>query len=54
VPSADGLTKLGIEKIPPIVTRELVADKAWEFMFVLGPARIRGAVQMIVNPIAIL
>jgi hypothetical protein len=31
----------------------LVKDKGWEFLFVLGPARIRGAVQMIINPIAI-
>ena len=34
-------------------TRELAADKAYEFMFVLGPARVTGAVQMIINPIAI-
>ncbi|MEQ8492746.1 MAG: cyclase family protein, partial [Gammaproteobacteria bacterium] len=34
-------------------TRELAADGATEFMFVLGPARITGAVQMIINPIAI-
>ena len=34
-------------------TRELVKDKGWEFLFVLGPARMRGAVQMIINPIAI-
>jgi hypothetical protein len=30
-----------------------VRDEAFEFMFVLGPARLRGAVQMIINPIAI-
>lgn len=34
-------------------TRELAKDEAYEFMFVLGPARITGAVQMIINPIAI-
>jgi len=34
-------------------TRALAADQAYEFMFVLGPARITGAVQMIINPIAI-
>ena len=34
-------------------TGPLVADKAWEFMFVLGPSRITGAVQAIINPIAI-
>jgi hypothetical protein len=30
-----------------------VKDQAWEFLFTLGPARITGAVQAIVNPIAI-
>jgi len=30
-----------------------VRDEAYEFMFVLGAARLRGAVQMIINPIAI-
>lgn len=34
-------------------TGELAADGAHEFMFVLGPARIKGTVQMTVNPIAI-
>ena len=34
-------------------TGPLVADKAWEFMFVLGHARITGAVQAIINPVAI-
>jgi kynurenine formamidase len=34
-------------------TRELATDEAYEFMFVVGPARITGAVQMIINPIAI-
>ena len=36
-----------------MVTEELVADQAWEFLFVLGQAKLRGAVQMIINPIAI-
>jgi hypothetical protein len=36
-----------------MVTHELVADQAWEFMFVLGQARIKGTVQMVINPVAI-
>ena len=43
----------GIYILENMDTRELAADKAYEFMFVLGPARISGAVQMIINPIAI-
>ncbi len=34
-------------------TEELAADETYEFMFVLGQARVRGAVQMIINPVAI-
>lgn len=34
-------------------TAALAADRAYEFLFVLGPARITGAVQSIVNPVAI-
>lgn len=34
-------------------TGPLVADKAWEFMFVMGHARITGGVQAIINPVAI-
>jgi kynurenine formamidase len=43
----------GIYILENMETRELVADEAWEFMFVLGPARLKGAVQMLINPIAI-
>ena len=43
----------GIYILENMDTRELAADRAYEFMFVLGPARISGAVQMIINPIAI-
>jgi kynurenine formamidase len=43
----------GIYILENMDTRELAADQAYEFMFVLGPARIKGAVQMIINPIAI-
>jgi hypothetical protein len=34
-------------------TGPLAADKAYEFLFVLGVPRITGAVQGIINPIAI-
>jgi hypothetical protein len=34
-------------------TEELVRDQAWEFLFTLGPSRVTGAVQAIINPIAI-
>ena len=47
------LTRRGIYILENIVTAELVADSAWEFMFVLGQARIKGTVQMIINPVAI-
>lgn len=47
------LAKNGIYILENIDTRELAKDKAYEFMFVLGAARFSGAVQMIINPIAI-
>jgi kynurenine formamidase len=34
-------------------TGQLVRDGAYEFLFVVGQAKVRGAVQMIINPIAI-
>ncbi|KIZ36553.1 MULTISPECIES: cyclase family protein [Rhodopseudomonas] len=34
-------------------TAELAKDKVYEFMFVLGQPRYRGAVQSIINPVAI-
>ena len=34
-------------------TGELANDIVYEFLFVLGQAKVRGAVQMIINPIAI-
>jgi kynurenine formamidase len=43
----------GIYIFENLDTRALAADKGYEFMFVLGPARVTGAVQMIINPIAI-
>jgi len=47
------LTRNGIYILENMDTRELARDKAYEFMFVLGAARMTGAVQMIINPIAI-
>lgn len=47
------IPKAGIVILENLDTRELVKDNAWEFLFILDPARIRGAVQMIINPIAI-
>jgi len=47
------LAKNGIYILENMETRELVADDVNEFMFVLGQARVRGAVQMIINPVAI-
>jgi kynurenine formamidase len=43
----------GIHILENIDTAEMVKDQAWEFLFTLGPSRITGAVQAIVNPIAI-
>src|SRR5262249_34883913 len=36
-----------------IDTSKLAAEKAYEFLFVLGPSKYRGAVQGMINPIAI-
>lgn len=47
------LKENGIYIFETMNTGPLVRDDAYEFMFVLGPARVRGAVQMIINPIAI-
>jgi kynurenine formamidase len=43
----------GIYILENMNTEEMVKDQAWEFFFTLGPARITGAVQAIINPIAI-
>lgn len=43
----------GIYILENMDTRELAADGVNEFMFVLGQARLKGAVQMMINPIAI-
>ena len=34
-------------------TAELVMDKAWEFMFMLGQNKYQGAVQSMISPVAI-
>ena len=43
----------GIYILETMNTGELADDNVSEFLFVLGPAKVRGAVQMIINPIAI-
>ncbi|HXF46843.1 MAG TPA: cyclase family protein [Burkholderiaceae bacterium] len=43
----------GIYILENMNTEEMVKDKAWESFFTLGPARITGAVQAIINPIAV-
>lgn len=43
----------GIYILEDMETRELVKDGVEEFMFALGAAYLKGAVQMIINPIAI-
>jgi kynurenine formamidase len=43
----------GIHILENMNTAELARDQAWEFLFTLGPSRITGAVQAIVNPVAI-
>jgi kynurenine formamidase len=47
------LPRNGVYILENMNTAPLVADRAWEFMFVLGHARITGAVQAIINPVAI-
>ncbi len=47
------LAKNGVYILENMDTRELAEDEAWEFMFVLGQPKVEGAVQMIINPIAI-
>ncbi len=43
----------GIYLLETMNTGRLAAEGVHEFMFVLGQARIRGAVQMIINPVAL-
>ena len=62
VPAADGdrvfhghvtfLRDNGIYILETMNTGRLAADDVTEFLFVLGQARLRGAVQMMINPVA--
>lgn len=47
------LAKNGVYILETLDTRELAADGATEFLFVLGQVKMKGAVQMMINPIAI-
>jgi kynurenine formamidase len=47
------LAKNGIYVLENIRTDELQADRAYEFLFVLGQPKFVGAVQMVINPVAI-
>ncbi|MSR13056.1 MAG: cyclase family protein [Gammaproteobacteria bacterium] len=47
------IPKNGIYILENMDTRELIKDHAYEFLFVLGQPRLVGAVQAIINPVAI-
>jgi len=47
------LKENGIYVLETMNTGPLVRDQAFEFLFVLGQAKVRGSVQMFINPIAI-
>jgi len=47
------LTYNGVYILENMNTGPLAQDAAWEFMFVLGQPRFEGAVQAIINPVAI-
>jgi kynurenine formamidase len=47
------LAKSGVYILENLWTNELAADGAHEFLFVLGQPKFVGAVQMVINPIAI-
>jgi kynurenine formamidase len=47
------LAKNGVYILENMDTRALAADGATEFLFVLGVPRFVGAVQAVINPIAI-
>ena len=47
------MQKNGIHILEVMNTGPLVKDNVNEFLFVLGQAKVKGAVQMIINPIAI-
>jgi hypothetical protein len=47
------LKKNGIYILETMNTGRLAEEEVYEFMFVLGQARIKGTVQMMINPVAI-
>ncbi len=47
------LTKYGVYILENMVTKPLADDKIYEFMFALGVPKLEGAVQAIINPLAI-
>lgn len=47
------ITRHGIPLLENINTTALVKEGVYEFMFVLGVTKIRGAVQMMINPVGI-
>ena len=47
------LAKNGIYILENMDTRALATDKVTEFLFVLGQPRFVGAVQAVINPVAI-
>ena len=47
------IAKNGVYILENMVTENLTADEAYEFMFVLEHAKVKGAVQMIINPVTI-
>ncbi|MBA1146914.1 cyclase family protein [Ectothiorhodospiraceae bacterium WFHF3C12] len=47
------LAKHGVYILENMDTRELAGDGVSEFLFVLGQPKVKGSVQMIVNPVAI-
>ena len=47
------LAKNGVYILENMNVGALASDEAWEFLFVLGQARFEGAVQGIINPVAI-
>jgi kynurenine formamidase len=47
------LAKYGVYILENMDTRALAADRAYEFLFVLGQPKFTGAVQAVVNPVAI-
>lgn len=47
------LTKNGVYLLETMNTAELATDGATEFLFVLGQPRLKGAVQAVINPVAI-